>query len=441
VRHAKPDDLILSSGVLDWGYSVKSKKLFLPNPSTTMIVGLAVLMVASVLAPGAWAASKYKTLYRFTGGTDGNRPEAGLILDRAGNLYGTTETGGANDCDGHGCGTVFRLTPHKGGTWTEEVLYSFGFEDAWDPEYASLIFDASENLYGVTSEGGVYRSGTVFMLSNGSWSETILHSFDFSNDGSDPAGALIFDQAGNLYGTTYQGPGCNEGCGIVFELTPGGGGNWTETVLHSFGPNGNDGLFPVAGLVLDATEKLYGTTQEGGTYGQGTVYQLTPKQDGAWAEHVIHSFNGADGSQPWAGSLILDGAGNLYGTTLLGGRYSSGTVFELTPNADGSWKESVLHSFQRNGKDGAEPFSALIFDNAGNLFGTTAGGGTSGYGTVFELSPRTNGSWKETVLHSFRDRPGAQPYGGLIFDEQGNLYGTTSGDDSATFGSVFEIAP
>src|ERR1019366_934096 len=206
-------------------------------------------------------------------------------------------------------------------------------------------------------------------------------------------------------------------------------------VLYSFIHNGTDGGFPQAGLIFDAAGNLYGTTSEGGTSsscsgGCGTVFELTPTAGGGWTEKVLHNFNsnGTDGANPYAG-LIFDAAGNLYGTTTVGGTYYYGTVFELTPTAGGGWTEKVLHSFNYNGTDGNNPQASLTIDAAGNLYGTTSGGGTYGNykGTVFELTPAAGGDWTETVLHNFVGPDGAAPLAGLIFDAAGNLYGTTSG--------------
>src|ERR1019366_2578878 len=276
--------------------------------------------------------------------------------------------------------------------------------------------------------------------------EKVLHNFN--NDGTDgyyPEVGLIVDAAGNLYGTTTAGGAYNSGTG--FELTPAAGGGWTETVLHNFG-NGTDGATPYAGLIFDAAGNLYGTTQYGGTYGVGTVFELTPAGGGSWTEKVLYSFNhnGADGGVPAAG-LIFDAAGNLYGTTVNGGTGSNcvlgcGTVFELTPAAGGGWTEQVLHSFNNNGADGSTPFAGLIFDAAGNLYGTTFAGGTYGYGTVFELTPAAGGGWTETVLHNFGNgTDGTAPYAGLIFDAAGNLYGTTFVGGTYGYGTVFEVTP
>ena len=205
------------------------------------------------------------------------------------------------------------------------------------------------------------------------------------------------------------------GYGTVFELTPNGDGSWTESVLHSF--YYSDGFGPEVGLIFDAAGNLYGTTLGGGALQRGTVFKLTPNGDGSWTESVLHSFNGSDGN--WPRGLIFDAAGNLYGTTYLGGARNVGTVFEFTPNGDGSWTKTVLHSF-RGGSDGANPMAGLIFDAAGNLYGTTIWGGggvcPNGCGTVFKLRPTLSGTWRFGVLHKFMGTPGAYPYAGLVFD-------------------------
>jgi len=357
---------------------------------------LAVFAV-TLLVTSTWAATNWheKVLFNFNG-TDGYQPMYGLIFDAAGNLYGTAFGGGDPSCgDPNGCGTVFQLTPAPGGGWTETVLHSFkGYPTDGSYPYAGVIFDAAGNLYGTTGGGGTYGVGTVFELSpaaGGGWTETVLHSFNGS-DGHGPEAGLIFDAAGKLYGTTAwggTGTDClNTGCGTVFKLTPVAGGGWTETVLHSF--SNTDGALPFAGLIFDAAGNLYGTTQQGGSYGFGTVFELTPTAGGGWTETVLFSFNGnwsgRDGGLPEAG-LIFDAAGNLYGTTGAGGTYAYGTAFELTPTAGGGWTETVLHSFNNNGTDGESPLAGLIFDAAGNLYGTTGGGGTYGLGMVFELTP------------------------------------------------------
>jgi len=317
-----------------------------------------------------------------------------------------------------------------------KVLYSFKDNGAdGRAPMAGLIRDTTGNLYGTTVAGGVNNMGTVFELSHGTWAEKILYTFTGGVDGGSPAAALIFDSSGNLYGTTVFG-GAKGGYGTVFELTPGAGGAWTETVLHSFSDNHTDGYYPFAGVIFDPAGNLYGATSGGGIYGNtGTVFQLTPGA-GGWAETLLYGFEGHDGSQPY-GSLILDTAGNLYGTTSMGGHKpccDAGTAFELTPGA-GGWTETLLYSFERGDfNNGDEPYAGLIFDASGNLYGTTSEGGAypkpcggAGCGTVFRLTPRAGGGWKQTEIHSFgHGTDGLIPEANLIFGASGNLYGTTT---------------
>jgi uncharacterized repeat protein (TIGR03803 family) len=424
---------------------MQSKKV-----SIGLRAAVAIFTVA-LLATNSWAATKEKVLHSFKfNGKDGLAPIAGLIFDAAGNLYGTTSAGGSAQ---HGA--VFELSPKTGGGWTEKILHTFNDNgtDGYFPD-AGLIFDAAGNLYGTTVAGGAHNYGTVFELSpkaGGSWTENVLHSFSYNGtDGSYPYASLIFDAAGNLYGTTgFGGSGaCSLGCGTVFELTPAGGGVWTETVLHNFIANGADGTGPDASLIFDASGNLYGTTVTGGANGYGAVFELTPGGANG-PDTVLYSFidNGKDGVEPEA-SLIFDAAGNLYGTTLFGGAYVYGTVFELTPKAGGGWKETVLHSFDNpafDGKDGAEPVAGLILDATGNLYGTTTKtGGAYGDGIVFELvRPASGEHWKERLLHTFPSHrfDGTNPSAGLIFDAAGNLYGTTANGGTAGYGTVFELTP
>ncbi len=442
---------------------------------------LAILTVA-LFATSLWASDE-KVLHSFGNGTDGiNGPnnwvsQGSLLMDAAGNLYGTTTYGGIHGCYDYyqdtGCGTVFKLSPSQDGSWTEKVLHSFGNGTDGTYPYGGLIFDAAGNLYGTTSQGGIHSCdwmgcGTVFELSpnqDGSWTEKVLHSFGDGTDGAHPYASLIFDAAGNLYGTTSAGGihnNCAYGtCGTVFELSPREDGRWTERVLHSFDTD-RYGFSPSASLVLDAAGNLYGTAG-GGDVGYGTVFELSPNQDGSWTDLVRHNFGrgGEDGGGPM-GNLIIDDAGNLYGTTSGGGIHDGGTAFELSPTGgNGLWTETVLHGFGNGqGTDGAGPAAGLIFDGAGNLYGTTSGGGIhqtcpslppfNRCGTVFELSPRQDGGWTETVLHSFDGTDGADPAAGLIFDAAGNLYSTTAGggihqcsNNWGTFGcgTVFKIRP
>jgi uncharacterized repeat protein (TIGR03803 family) len=415
--------------------NVMPEKKRLRTLDTALRVVTVVFMLTLLLTPPAWAASKFKTLYQ--GGKNGSFFYAGVTFDSAGNLYGTTHGGGA-----YKRGTVFKLTPNGDGRWKETLLHSFEY----DGVPGGLILDHVGNLYGI-------QGNTIFQLTangDGTWTESLLYIFcqlDNCSDGQVPVGSLIFDQAGNLYGTTWEG-GAFE-WGTVFKLAPNQDGTWTETVLFNFS-GGPDGKAPSAGLILDPAGNLYGTTYLGGNNnhcgsdGCGVVFKLSQNENGTWTESVLHSFEGGnDGSGPGAG-LTFDSAGNLYGTTSEGGVHVGGTVFQLTPNSDGSWTESVLHSFQsfgKAGKDGSDPAAGLILDLAGNLYGTTAYGGAYNYGTVFKLKPTVNSGWKETVLHSFGSRPGAYPVAGLTLDSQGRLYGTTRGYMRKSPGSVFELTP
>jgi uncharacterized repeat protein (TIGR03803 family) len=390
------------------------------------------------------AAGQEKVLHSFGNGTDGENPYGGLIMDAAGNLYGTTQQGGIYGY----FGTVFELTPAQGGGWSEKVLHSFGNgTDGADP-YGGLIMDAAGNLYGTTYGGGIHGGGTAFELTPngiGGWTETVLRSFGSGTDGANPYSGLIFDSGGNLYGTTVYG-GIHT-YGTVFELSPNGSGGWTEKVLHSFNLNGTDAAEPYAGLVMDRYGILYGTTRFGGVHYAGAVFQLLP-EDGGWTETVLHSFgNGTDGAYPYGG-VIIDLFENIYGTTWGGGIHtcnnipnSCGTVFGMSPNGSAGFTETVLHSFG-NGNDGVNPYAGLIFDAAGNLDGTTVYGGIHGGGTAFELTPNGSGGWTEAVLRSFGNgTDGANPYAGLIRDAASNLYGTTVYGGIHTFGMVFEITP
>lgn len=415
--------------------------------SAVASAALAIILIIIAATSATYAQGKYKTLYKFTGGTDGSQP-LGVIFDQAGNLYGTTFYGGASQM-----GTVFEISPKAGEGWKEKALYDFTGSDGAYP-LAGVVSDQAGNLYGTTNQGGDGGAGpgNAFMLaphSRGGWTESVLFAFCLDNPcsyGDIIAAGLIFDGAGNLYGTTQLGGDLNcfngYGCGVVFELTPNPDGSWSENVLYTF-TGGADGGFPVAGLLFDAAGNLYGTAPGGGANGNGVVFKLTPNSEGPWTESVLYSFcslaNCADGSGPSAG-LIFDAKGNLHGTTPSGGDYGEGVVFALTADPNGNWREKLLHQFT-GGKDGGGPSGNLIFDQTGNLYGATSGGGAGSYGVVFKLAPNQRGGWSETVLYAFGDNPGAYPTGSLIFDATGNLYGTTSGDRVSTFGTVFEITP
>jgi uncharacterized repeat protein (TIGR03803 family) len=349
------------------------------------------------------------------GAPAGAYPEAGLIRDSSGNLYGTAYSGGASND-----GTVFELA-HGSGTLS--ALASFNGADGAKP-YDALIMDGSGNLYGTAYGGGASGNGTVFEVAQGSGTITTLASFN-GTDGANPYAGLIMDSSGNLYGTA-SAEGAS-GDGTVFELAAGSG---TITTLASF--NGSDGSNPLSGLIMDSSGNLYGTTEFGGAHGSGVIFELAT---GSSTITTLASFSGTDGANPLAG-VIMDSSGNLYGITVSGGASNDGTVFEL---AHGSGTITALASFNGH-TGGAKPYAGLIMDGSGNLYGTASSGGShygGGSGSVFELA---RGSGTFTGLALFNGTDGVTPYGGLIMDSSGDLYGTTFGDSTIS-GTVFELAP
>jgi uncharacterized repeat protein (TIGR03803 family) len=379
----------------------------------TLFCFILFLSLTSLAAP----AQTFTVLYTFTESTQGQQPDAGLIRDAAGNLYGTTQYGGTAG----GFGTVFKIDT----SGNETVLYSFpGTPGGEDPD-AGLIADPQGNLYGSTIYGGTNGGyGTIFRLSkNGQ--VTLLHSFASNPDGADPYGTLIADPQGNGYGTTRYG-GAAGGYGTVFKLSQTG----QLTLLHSFSGT-PDGENPEAGLIRDPAGNVYGTTVFGGTEGGfGTVFRVTP----AGNLTLLHSFAGTpDGEDPYAG-LAADSSRNGYGTTRYGGTAGGyGTVFKISRGG----QFSLVYSFSGT-PDGENPMSGLVVDSQGNIYGTTYYGGMLGYGSVFKL----NTSGQISILHSFNFSPdGGNPTGTLILDSDGNLYGTTTdgGDPICGCGTVFKI--
>lgn len=382
------------------------------------------------LAPSGSGYSE-SVLYTFKGGKDGERPMSTLIVDKNGALYGTTSSGGGASING----TVFKLAP-SGTTYTESVLHAFGRgKDGAYPD-AGLIADSTGALYGTTASGGDFNRGTAFRLapSQSGYTETVLHSFRGRADGAQPAAGLVAGSTGVLYGTTYQGGGSNNG--TVFDLTPSGSG-YHERTLHVFRGR-SDGSQPTAGLIIDASGALFGTTDVGGPTTKGTVFKLSPSQSG-FAESVLYSFASQnDGGVPYAG-LYVDGSGALYGTTIEGGVANNGTVFKLTQSGEG-YAETVLYRF-RGGRDGAFPLASLIADRSGALYGTTTQGGTSNDGTVFKLSPSPEG-YSERVVYRFQGgSDGARPSAALIAGKAGALYGTTINGGVSNSGTVFRLSP
>ena len=403
------------------------------------------------LTPAATLPWPETTIYTFTGVPDGYAPGGGMIFDSAGNLYGTTAGGGTSTgCyEGEPCGTVFELEAGSDGQWTHNILYNFNGSDGWEPQ-GKLLFDQAGNLYGTTSIGGTLGDGVVFKLtpgSGGAWSDTVLWNFTGGSDGLNPAFGVIA-RAGKLYGANTPAYYSTEN-GTVFELTPASG-SWNETTLSSFADV--DGGTPQASVIADSAGNLYGTTSQGGTAGFGTVFELIHSGSG-WQEKTLYNFTSGGGTYSVHSALIFDDAGNLFGETVNGGASNLGTVYELSPAAGGNWAEKVLFTFTGS-KTGVEPGGGLIFDANGNLYGTTRYGGNnhpagcgSGCGTVFELTPE-NGHWKETVLYNFAGgSDGVLPLTNLIFDQAGNLYGTTADGGVAGpicgngCGTVFKLTP
>jgi uncharacterized repeat protein (TIGR03803 family) len=392
-------------------------------------------LVITLMLPGALAAQTSETLYSFNGTSDGNDPLSSLVADASGNLYGTTFVGGPS-----GAGEVYELTPTPTGEWTETILYGFtGGTDGANPYYADVIFDTAGNLYGTTVSGGANNFGTVFKLAptvNG-WVESVIYSFGGGADGQNPYAGLLFDTAGNLYGTTNSGGAY--GVGTVFELSPQAGGQWSERVLFTF--DNKHGSSPVGGLVFNKHGHLLGAASSGGTRSNGVIYELAPQKDGSWTEKVLHNFTGGhDGGFPWAERLLIDANGHIYGTTQGGGALSAGTVFKLSPNSDGSWTESVLYSFDPTVL--SNPYSGLTFDASGNLVGTCANGnGTTTVGGIFQLTKTKAGKWDESNLFLFSGANGEFPESALLLDQSGNLYGTTFQGGVSNSGVVFKVTP
>jgi hypothetical protein len=438
-----------ASIIPDAGAKIQSNNLF---GSLRKVFTLAALLLP--LASTAWAAGTETVLHGYvdTFTNENGGPISGLAMDASGNLYGTTY--GVGTCS-VGCGSVFKLTRQSDGTYVYHDIYNFkGLATDGENPYGAPLLDSAGNIYGTTQNGGF--GGVVYKLSpsaNGTYRETILHNFAESNpnDGTQPFSTLAFDQAGNLYGTTNQGGGgaggtfCLNGCGTVFKLSPNTDGTWTESVIHSFPgtPGNTDGQNPHGGVVFDKAGNLWSTTETGGNLeaclpfqdftGCGTVFELTPHADGQWVESTLFEFSGeASGFNPWDG-LVIDKAGNLYGMVTNGGG-GNGAVFKITPQAGGTVEETIIHPFAVCGTtctDGANPFNGLTLDASGNLYGTTdlggGGGNPTGNGIVFKLVPKANGTWTEQILHRFTGGlDGGDPLDDhVVVDSAGDVFGTT----------------
>jgi uncharacterized repeat protein (TIGR03803 family) len=412
---------------------------FLPARASTIFSLTLVLVIHS------FAASKARVLHTFKAGKDGSRPWATLLLDdKTGTLYGTTEDGGNQSCQNYfdtGCGTIFSISP-SGKGWKETVLYRFqGGSDGGNPR-APLVPRSDGYFYSTTTTGGDTQSiGTAFRIKPGTWKEEVIFRFSSYQNGAYPQGAIAFDRKGNLYGLTPNGGST----GVAFELMPSAG-EWKEVVLYD-----NVGL-PYAGMVLGHDGNLYGTTDSNGAFNEGSVFELSHGKLG-WQFTNLYSFQDPVGAGVEPSDLTVAKKGNLFGFAADAGiicyphPYSCGTIFEMTRSGS-KWQENTIYQF-KNLADGWGPgYGAPVFDRAGNLYGTTGGGGKYGFGTVFKLSP-VKGGWQKTTLYSFPGGAGgAEPIGGLVVDRQGNLFGTTYFGGGGTgkckkqgCGIVFEITP
>jgi uncharacterized repeat protein (TIGR03803 family) len=324
---------------------------------------------------------------------------------------------------------------------TKSILYSFtGNQNDGASPYTGLIMDSVGNFFGITGDGGSQGSGTVFKLipdGSGGYSDLILDSLTPPSPAplQLPTGRLLRDSTGALYGVMPYGGTTNNGA--VFKLTPAINGSYTESILYSF-TGGSDGAYPFAGLVQDSAGNLYGATTAGAS--GGTIFKLSPNHSGGYDFSVLHTFTQATEGDYIYGTLLLDAAGNLYGVTMVGGpNNGAGTVFKLAPDQS----LSVLHTFAADPSDGGNPWGALVMDSSGNLFGTTTAGGAHGKGTVFKLTSDGHGGYNESVLYSFAsgDTDGEAPYAGVVVDHQGNLFGITTMGGIGGHGVVFKLRP
>jgi len=404
-------------------------KIGLTKLASAIIRGAVTLAVLSALLMAARPAQAQtqNVLWNFTGIPDGQSPYGGVTVNGS-NFFGTTYQGGA-----YGFGSVYELQPNGTGGYNESVIYSFcpaspSCTDGQYPTFGSVLFNKSGVLYGTTFLGGANAEGVVFTLtpSGSTWTYDVIYSFGAVPDAQNPVNGLIMDGSGNIFGTAYNGGGANNGA--VFELSPNGSGGWTEQVAQSI-----NSLF--GGLAVNAAGDIYGTTEN-------SVFELQPNGSGGFLLSTLFTFNSADtatqGSNP-NGTVILDSKGNIYGTTTAGGKYNLGTVYKLTLGTKGTYTEKILYSFGATSLSGSTPYAGVVADTAGNLYGTTKVGGKNGAGIVYELVSN-NGGYVNRTLQQFIGENGAVPYAGLVYSG-GYLYGTTFEGGADGEGTVFVVNP
>jgi uncharacterized repeat protein (TIGR03803 family) len=381
----------------------------------------------------------FQVLHSFASGNDASAPVGQLTIGQNGRLYGTAVEGGSTTaCNGYGCGAVFELA-QQNGNWHEAVLANFSSDNSAMAPYGPLVLDSAGNIYGVGANPGVIGnqsySGQLFelALNDGSYTTSTIHYFlGGSNDAGTPNPGLVEDSQGNFYGSSGNGGEQNNN-GVVFRFSPNADGTWTETLIYSFGGDSNV-VIPYGTMAIDSQGNLYGTTIVGGAYGLGSVYKLS-LINGTWSVQDLYDFPPTI-QGPSYGGIALDSKGNLYVVSQYGGSYGVGSIFKLTPTVD-YWKYSLIHSFTGS-TDGGYPGGSIAIDNAGNIYGTTLRGGLFGSGTVYKFAPEQKG-WKETVIHNF---PATEPLWnpqGVIRNVQGNLYGITSYGGKYSFGTAYEI--